>query len=106
MRVDFFLFDNRVVLLKRGLIIIFFFLVFISIFLLLFFSLVEDVKGVDDFIVVVGNIKVKFDKKEEFIVLFQIFIEFFWLEFGCIFYSFYEDEMEDNFFFFFEVWWN
>lgn len=70
MRVDFFLFDNRVVLLKRGLIIIFFFLVFISIFLLLFFSLVEDVKGVDDFIVVVGNIKVKFDKKEEFIVLF------------------------------------
>ncbi|QHU99674.1 putative quinol monooxygenase [Synechocystis sp. CACIAM 05] len=106
MRADFFLSGNRAALLKRGLTIILSFLVFTSIFLLPSPSLAEDVKGADDPIVVAGNIKVKPDKKEAFIALSQTFIEPSRSEPGCISYSFYEDETEDNSFLFFEVWRN
>ncbi|AIE73650.1 hypothetical protein D082_11220 [Synechocystis sp. PCC 6714] len=55
---------------------------------------------------VAGNIKVRPDKREEFIALSQTFIEPSRSEPGCISYSFYEDETEANTFLFFEVWRN
>ncbi|MBE9202236.1 antibiotic biosynthesis monooxygenase [Synechocystis salina LEGE 06099] len=57
-------------------------------------------------IIVAGNIKVRPEKRQEFIALSQTFIEPSRSEPGCISYSFYEDETEDNKFLFFEVWRN
>ncbi|WP_338116553.1 MULTISPECIES: putative quinol monooxygenase [Synechocystis] len=62
--------------------------------------------GANQSIIVAGNIKVKPEKREEFIALSQTFIGPSRSEPGCISYSFYEDETENNTFLFFEVWRN
>jgi len=66
----------------------------------------KEIKNAKDPIVVAGNIKVKPDKRDEFIALSKTFIDPSRSEPGCITYSFYEDETEDNTFLFFEIWRN
>lgn len=107
MGVDFFLSYKKAPLAKKGIALILSFFVAVSIFLSPSPSWADDlasVNGVDAPIIVTGNVKVKPDKKEEFIALSRTFIEPSRSEAGCISYSFYEDESEDNTFLFFEVW--
>lgn len=109
MRVDFSLSYTKAPFAKKGITLILSFFVAVSIFLSPSPGWADDLaslNGMDSPIIVTGNIKVKPDKKEEFIALSRTFIQPSRSESGCISYSFYEDESEDNTFLFFEIWRN
>lgn len=99
--------SNKVKLLKVFFAVILPFVLIANLFLFPFPSWAKDVKVMEqskDLIVVAGSVKVKPDKREDFIALSKTFIEPSRSEAGSISYSFYEDETEKNNFLFFELW--
>jgi quinol monooxygenase YgiN len=99
--------SNKVKLLKVFFAIILPLVLIANLFLFPFPSWAKDVKAMEqskDLIVVAGSVKVKPDKREDFIALSKTFIEPSRSEPGSISYSFYEDETEKNNFLFFELW--
>lgn len=60
----------------------------------------------NELIVVAGQVKVKPERKEDFIALAQSLIAPSRAEVGVLSYSFYKDETQDNVFIFFEEWKN
>lgn len=107
MKIESFYCNNKPRLRNIAFVIVFSLLLIVNLFFFPSPTWANDKKAVENvknLIVVAGNIKVKPNKREEFIALSKTFIKPSRSEAGSIAYSFYEDETEKNTFLFFEEW--